>query len=100
MAERILLELAESDCPIFRATSPLSRGRLKSKGHGKLSTHYAADLETIETIFRISVSANQLSLYGAIAEICEEYDTLHERTGRSVVMEQSSSSLVLSVIKT
>ena len=49
MAERILLEFAESGCPIFRAKSPLSRGRLKSKGHGKLSIHYAADLETIET---------------------------------------------------
>ena len=49
MAERMLLELAESGCPIFRATSPLSRGRLKSKGHGKLSIHYAADQETIET---------------------------------------------------
>ena len=86
MAERMLLEFAESDCPIFRATSPLSRGRLRSKGHGKLSMHYAADLETIETIFRIIVSANQLSLYGAIAEICEEYETLHDRTGRPVVM--------------
>ena len=31
--ERMLLEFAESGCPIFRATSPLSRGRLKSKGH-------------------------------------------------------------------
>ena len=74
--------------------------RLRSKGHGKLSIHYAADLDTIETIFRIVVSANQLSLYGAIAEICEEYETLHERTGRPVMMEQSSSSLALSVIKT
>ena len=100
MAEGMLLEFAESGCPIFRVTSPLSRGRLKSKGHGKLSIHYAADLETIETIFRRIVSANQLSLYGAIAEICEEYETLHERTGRPVVMGQSSSSLVLSVIKT
>ena len=100
MTERMLLEFAESGCPIFRATSPLSRGRLKSKGHGKLSIHYAADLETIETIFRIIVSANQLSLYGAIAEICEEYESLHERTGRPVVIWQSSSSLVLSVIKT
>ena len=36
MAERMLLEFAESDCPIFRATSPLSRGRLRSKEHGKL----------------------------------------------------------------
>ena len=100
MAERMLLELAESGCPIFHATSPLSRGRLKSKGHGKLSMHYAADLKTIETIFRILVSANQLSLYGAIAEICEECETFHERTVRSVVMVQSNSSLVLSVIKT
>ena len=39
MAERMLLGFAESGCPTFRATSPLSRGRLKSKGHGKLSIH-------------------------------------------------------------
>ena len=100
MAERMLLEFAESECPIFRAMSPLSRGRLRSKGHGKLSIHHAADLETIETSFRIIVSANQLSLHGAIAEMCEEYETLHERTGRPVVMGQSSPSLVQSVIKT
>ena len=78
MAKRMLLEFA-SGCPIFRATSPLSRCKLKSKGHGKLSIHHAADLETIETVFRIIVSANQLSLYGAIAEICEEYTFTRER---------------------
>ena len=32
--------------------------------------------------------------------MCEEYETLHERTVRPVVVGQSSSSLVLSVIKT
>ena len=96
----MLLEFAESGCPIFCATTPLSRGQLTSKRHGKLSIHYAADLETVETIFRIIVSANQLSLYGAVAEICEEYESLHERTVRPVVTGQSSSSLVLSVIKT
>ena len=52
MAERMLLEFAESGCPIFRAASPSFRGRLKSKGHEKLSIHYAADLETIDTFFR------------------------------------------------
>ena len=97
IAERMLLEFAESGCPIFRATTPLSRGQLKSKGHGKLSFHYAADQETIQTIFRIIVSANQLSLYGAVAEMCEEYESLHERTVRLVVMVQS---IVLSAIKT
>ena len=94
----MLLEFAESGCPIFRAASPLSRGQLKCKGHGKLSIHFAAVQETIETIFRIIVSANQLSLYGAVAEMCEEYETLHDRSGRpDVVMGQSN---VLSAIKT
>ena len=97
IAERMLLEFAESGCRIFRATTPLFRGQLKSKGHGKLSIHFAPDLEMIETIFRIIVSASQLSLYGAVAEMCEEYESLHERTGRPVVMVQS---IVLSAIKT
>ena len=100
MAERMLLEFAVSGCPIFRATIPLSRGRLKSNGHGKSSIHSGADLETIETIFRTIDSANQLSLYGAVAEMCEEYESLHGRTGRPVVMVQSSSALVLFLIKT
>ena len=83
IAERMLLEFAESGCPIFRATSPLSRGQLKSKGHGKLLIHYAADLETVETIFRTIVSANQLSLDGAVAEICEECESLHDENGET-----------------
>ena len=81
IADKMLMEFAESGCPIFRATTPLSRGKLKSKGHGKLSIHYCAtqetietmfaDQATIETIFRIIVFANQLSLYGAVANMCE-----------------------------
>ena len=89
MAEKMMLEFAESGCPIFRAMSPLSRGRLKSKGHGKLSKHHAAVLVTIESIF----SHNRLCK-------SEEYENFHERTERPVVMEQSSSSHVPSVIKT
>ena len=58
----MLLEFAESGHPTFRATTPLSRGQLKSKGHGKLSIHFAADYPTIETVFRIIISVNQLSI--------------------------------------
>ena len=36
----MLLEFEESGHPIFRATTPLSRGQLKSKGRGKLSIHF------------------------------------------------------------
>ena len=48
IADKMLLEFAECGCPIFRATTPLSRYNLKSKGHEKLSFHVAAD-QTIET---------------------------------------------------
>ena len=97
IAEKMLLEFAESGCPIFRATTPLSRGKLKSKGHGKLSIHFAADQETIETIFRIIVFANQLSLYGAVANICEEYETHQDRSGQLDVL--MGESVVLSEMK-
>ena len=82
IAEKMLLEFADRTCPIFRATTPLSRGTLRSKGHGKLSIHYCADQATIETIFRIIVSANQLSLYGAVANMGEECESLHDRSGQ------------------
>ena len=100
MAEKMMVTLAESGHPVFRATSPLSRGTLKSKCGGKLSIHYCADQETITTVFRIITSVNQLSLYGAVAETCEEYEYYHDRTGRPVVRGQSSSSFVPRVIKT
>ena len=72
IAEQMLLEFAESGHPVFRATTPLSRGALKSKGRGKLSFHFAADQDTIDTIYRIILSVNQLSVYGAVAAFCEE----------------------------
>ena len=100
MAEKMMLTLAESGHSIFRATSPLSRGQLKSKGHGKLSIHYCADQDTITTVFRTTISVNQLSLYGAVAEMCEEYESCHDRTGGLVVKKQSHSPFVTSVIKT
>ena len=102
IAEKMLLEFAESGCPIFRATTPLSRCKLKSKGHGKLSTHFAADQETIETVFRIIVFANQLSHYGAVANICEKYESFHDRSeqpdkvmGQSVVLSEIKAEVSL-----
>ena len=100
MEEKMMVTLAESGHPVFRATSPLSRGQLKSKGGGNLSIHYCADQDTITTVFLAIISVNQLSLYGAVAEMCEEYESFHDRTRKTVVAGQSSSSFVPRVIKT
>ena len=63
IADEMLLEFAESGHPIFRATTPLSTGIPKSKGHGTLSIHFTADHPTIETVLRIIISANQFSIH-------------------------------------
>ena len=62
VAEPMMIKLGESGHPVFRSSSPFSQGMLKSKGGGKLSFHFCADGDTIETVFRTIISVNQLSI--------------------------------------
>ena len=97
IAEDMLLRFAKSGHPIFRATTPLSRGKLKSKGKGKVSIHFSAEPDTIDTIYRIILSVNQLSIYGAVAAICDEYEGQPDNTGEPVILE--GQSIVLRKVK-
>ena len=94
VAELMMIKFSESGHPVFRATSPLSRGTVKSKGCGKLSIHFCADGDTIETVFRTIISVNQLSIYGAVSDLCEEYKFCSVRTGRLVLEGQSDPLFV------
>ena len=87
--ELMMIKFRESGHPVFRATSPLSRGTLMSKGGVKLSIHFCADGDTIETVFRTFISVNQLSIYGAVSDVCKEYSACQTRTERPVLAEQS-----------
>ena len=100
IAELMMIKFGESGHPVFRATSPLSRGTLKSKGGGKLSIHFCLDQGTIQTVFRTIISVNQLSIYGAVSNLCEECKTCHVRTGRPVLARQPDPLFVPSVMKT
>ena len=75
IAEDMLLKFAESGHPIFRATTPLSRGKLKSKGKGKVSIHFSAEPDTIDTIYlhcSLCQSAQYLRCSGSYMRgICE-----------------------------
>ena len=97
IAEQMLLEFAESGHPTFRATTPLSRGILKSKGRGKLSIHFAADRDTIDTIYRTILSVNQLSVYGAVAAVCEEFESYQDGSGKPEIL--LGQSIVLGEVK-
>ena len=96
IAEKMLLEFAESGHPTFRATTPLSRDFLKCKGRGKLSIHFTADQETVDTIYRIILSVNQVSVYGAVAAVCEKFEGRQDRTGEPVILVGNQSFLAKS----
>ena len=81
VAELMMIKFRESGHAVFRATSPFSRGTLKSKGGGKLSIHFCADGDSIETVFRTIISVNQRSIYGAVSDVCKEYSTCQTKTG-------------------
>ena len=63
--------------------------------------HFCADEGTIETVFRAIITVNQLSIYGAVSDLCEEYKACQVRTARPVLVGQSDPLFVpTSVMKT
>ena len=62
-----------------------------------MSIHFTADQDTVDTIYRIVLSVNQLSIYGAVAAICDEYEGHPDSTGEPVILE--GQSIVLGEIK-
>ena len=97
IADEMLLEFAESGHPIFRATTPLSRCIFKSKGHGKLQYTSLQIIQQLKQFFRIIISANQLSTYGAVATMCEEFETHQDGSGEPDVLV--GQSIVFGEIK-
>ena len=79
-----MIKFGESGHPVFRASSPLSRGVLNSKGGGKLSIYFCADEGTMEIFCKFN-SVEQLSIHGAVSDLCEEYKVFHVRTERLMV---------------
>ena len=44
----------------------------KSKGNAKLCFHFCGDDATVEVFLRTVIPVNQLSVYGAVADLCDE----------------------------
>ena len=95
VAEEMLLKFAESGHLIFRSTTPLSRGKLKSKGKRKVSMHFSADQDTVDTIYRMILSVNQLSVYGAVAAIFDEYESHQYWWDSQLFLEKSKQKFLL-----
>ena len=85
----MMIKFRESGHTVFRATSPLSRGTLKSKGGGDLSIHFCADGDTIETVFRTINFCYSAQYLRSSLRCVWEYTTCQTRTKRPVLAGQS-----------
>ena len=72
MAKEMMLNFSDFSHPIFRDSGVPKRGELQSKGRGKNSILFNDGHENIELLFRTVISENQLSVYGAITDLCNE----------------------------
>ena len=72
VADVVMINFCECGHLVFRGSSAFERGDLKSKGKGHMSIHFNGSDETVEVILRTVISVNQLSVYGAVADMCEE----------------------------
>ena len=69
-----------------------------SKARGEENCLYTAtDQDTIDTIYRIILSVNQLSIYGAVAAVCEEFESHQDRSGEPEIL--MGQSIVLCEVK-
>ena len=88
----MILSFADSSHPLFRATSALGRGELRSKEKGKKSVHINGSEETIELIdsshgyfcksarylrssSRLVQRTVQSTIHGAVTDLCKELDS-------------------------
>ena len=83
IAERKMLNFSESGHPIFRGSSVFKRGELKSKEGGKKSIDSNDSTEFLALLLRTVISVNQLSIYGAPADMYHELSVDLKSYGRN-----------------
>ena len=59
-------------------------------------------MDTVDTIYRIILFVNQLSVYGAVAAVCEEFESHQDRSrdpeilmGQSIVLDEVKAEVLL-----
>ena len=87
-------EFQRSGHPIFRCTSALERGHLKSKGGGRTTIHFTASDDNVQLILKMVISVNQLSLNGAVADLIKELPVDQRAPGKPVALDQMEQEIL------
>ena len=94
-AEKMLLNFERSGHPFFRCTSALEKGQLRSKERGKTTFHFTACEDNVQSLLKMVMSVNQLSLYGAVADVIQELPEDQVAPGRPVAFDQTEQEILL-----
>ena len=79
---------------IFRCTSALGRGQLRSKGEGRTTIHFTASDDNAQLLLKLVISVNQLSLYGAVADLIKELPDDQRVPGKLVALDQMEQEII------
>ena len=72
-ADVTVANFEESGHPVFRASSALDLGFQKG---GRCTIHFSADPSNADFLFRAINPANQLSIHGAVADLCDSWSII------------------------
>ena len=87
VASQMVLRVKETCHPVFPSASALSRGILRTL-KGTETVHFKADASNIELLFRIIHFENQLSMYGAVSNWCEQFGLIVDEKGQERILEK------------
>ena len=81
----------------FPCNDSIVQGYSQEQRAWKIVYTFAADQDTTDTIYRIILSVNQLSVYGAVVAACEEFEGHQDRSGEPEIL--MGQSIVLGEVK-
>ena len=90
VAKDTMLNFSDSGHAVFRGSSA--------------SRHFCGDDKTVEVVLRTIISINQLSIYGAVADMCDELTCrisgCLERTGKLVAQDNLETTVIPTELRT
>ena len=93
---KMLERFKDTGHPVFNSISALSRGILKKKNN-RDTIHFSAHASNTELLFRIIHSVNQLSIYGAVSNWCEQFGLIEEEKRQEKHNESVTRGVLTSV---
>ena len=96
-AGKMMQYFQRSRHPIFRCTSALVRGHLRSKGGGRRTIHFTAIDDNVQLLLKLVISVDQLSSYGAVADLIKELPVDQRAPGKPVAIDQMEQEILTEV---